>query len=174
MFVSNDAQHKVSLAILLHDELGFNYRKKICGLCNIKQLQLSNQRKINSKHRIQRKRLSWKSFINGINDKFFRKMFRIVEECFKQLCDDIIKYVGIKKFCSKDYLKQLEQGHVGSQRQRARYFALKKINGGMISGEAKVAISLRFLAGGSYLDLAPLYGISFSYSLCIFKNVVSN
>mmetsp|Transcript_121117 Transcript_121117/g.347969 ORF Transcript_121117/g.347969 Transcript_121117/m.347969 type:complete len:383 (-) Transcript_121117:127-1275(-) len=40
--------------------------------------------------------------------------------------------------------------------------------GGLVSGEVKVAISLRILAGGSYLDLSPLFHVSASHIYLIF------
>jgi hypothetical protein len=41
--------------------------------------------------------------------------------------------------------------------------------GGLISGEVKVAVSLRILAGGSYLDLAPLFDVSTGHIYSIFN-----
>ena len=43
-----------------------------------------------------------------------------------------------------------------------------------ISGEAKLAITLRLLAGGSYLDLSLLYETGPSYAYDIFHDVVEN
>ena len=40
--------------------------------------------------------------------------------------------------------------------------------GGLIPGEIKVALSLRLLAGGSYLDLMPLFDVSVSRIYVIF------
>ena len=45
--------------------------------------------------------------------------------------------------------------------------------GGFISGEIKLALTLRLLAGGSYLDLSLLLEIGFTYSYEIFHHVVS-
>lgn len=43
-----------------------------------------------------------------------------------------------------------------------------EIGGGLIPGEVKVAISLRLLAGGSYLDLMPLFHVSVPHIYVIF------
>ena len=45
--------------------------------------------------------------------------------------------------------------------------------GGFISGEIKLALTLRLLAGGSYLDLSLLLEVGFTYSYGIFHHVVS-
>lgn len=42
--------------------------------------------------------------------------------------------------------------------------------GGLIPGEVKVAISLRQLAGGLYLDLAPLFDVSMGHIYRIFDD----
>ena len=46
--------------------------------------------------------------------------------------------------------------------------------GGFISGEIKLALTLRMLAGGTYLDLSLLLEVGFSYSYAIFHHVVSH
>ena len=42
----------------------------------------------------------------------------------------------------------------------------KKATGGFISGEIKVAIALRMLAGGSYLDLRLIFKV---YSMSVIR-----
>ena len=49
-----------------------------------------------------------------------------------------------------------------------------KSTGGFISGEVKLALTLRLMAGGSYMDLALLYETGFTYSYEIFHDVLSN
>jgi hypothetical protein len=44
--------------------------------------------------------------------------------------------------------------------------------GGYICGEVKLAITLRMLAGGSYLDLGLIFGTGFSYPYAIFRQVI--
>ena len=46
--------------------------------------------------------------------------------------------------------------------------------GGFISGEIKVALTLRILAGGSYFDLALLFEAGQSYVYEIFHSVIKN
>ena len=46
--------------------------------------------------------------------------------------------------------------------------------GGFISGEVKLALTLRLLAGGTYMDLALLYEVGMTYAYEIFHDVVHN
>ena len=48
------------------------------------------------------------------------------------------------------------------------------MTGGLISGEIKMALTLRILAGGSYLDLSLLFEIGSSYAYQILHEVVKN
>ena len=46
--------------------------------------------------------------------------------------------------------------------------------GGFISGEIKVALTLRLVAGGLYLDLSLLFDTGFRYVYKIFQDVIEN
>ena len=46
--------------------------------------------------------------------------------------------------------------------------------GGIISGEVRLAITLRMLAGGSYLDLGIIFGTGSTHPYAIFRQVVMN
>ena len=46
--------------------------------------------------------------------------------------------------------------------------------GGHVPGEIKVAISIRILAGGSYLDLVPLFDVCVSRIYVIFDKVLDS
>ena len=46
--------------------------------------------------------------------------------------------------------------------------------GGFISGEVKLALTLRLLAGGTYMDLALLYKVGMAYAYKNFHDVVHN
>jgi hypothetical protein len=43
-------------------------------------------------------------------------------------------------------------------------YAHEASTGGFVSGEIKLALTLRLLAGGSYLDLSLLYEVGSSYA----------
>jgi hypothetical protein len=48
----------------------------------------------------------------------------------------------------------------------------KKVDPRSLNGEVKVALSIRLLAGGSYLDLVPLFGVSTSHLYTVFDDFV--
>ena len=72
--------------------------------------------------------------------------------CFNKLCRKIEKAVGAKAFKSESYIQELKlQG--SSTIESRMYHARLSTVGPDISGEWKVAVSLRILAGASYLDM---------------------
>jgi hypothetical protein len=86
------------------------------------------------------------------------------KESFSELCENICNTVSEENFrpesflCSGEYLPQL--------------VAANQYHGGFISGELKMAITIRMLAGASYLDL--IFGFSISQSTLYreFDNVI--
>jgi hypothetical protein len=99
-------------------------------------------------------RKTWSEFQDNLDDTTFRRMFRMSKESFERLCEKILNSIGVEHFrpesflSSGNYLPQLE--------------AANNYLGGFISGELKVAITIRMLAGASYLDL--IFGFSISRS----------
>ena len=71
----------------------------------------------------------------------------MTKKCFNHLCKKIEHAVGEKEFMSEEYI------HCPLSKKPRLFKAHKKIHGGHISGEVKLALTLRCLAGGSYLDL---------------------
>lgn len=65
-------------------------------------------------------------------------------QMFTLLCNMVEKKIGQSSFQSELFLKKFK-------------------NEKFVSGEIKMALSIRFLAGGSYLDLSPLFGVSISH-----------
>ncbi|KAL3795074.1 hypothetical protein ACHAW5_004675 [Stephanodiscus triporus] len=53
------------------------------------------------------------------------------------------------------------------------YFAHARSTGGVIVGEVKLASALRILGGGTYMDMALVFDMSFNHQHKIFKYVVS-
>ena len=47
-----------------------------------------------------------------------------------------------------------------------------QVTGGFVSGKVKLALTLRFMAGGSYLDLSMLYEVGHTYAYEIFHHVL--
>ena len=52
--------------------------------------------------------------------------------------------------------------------------AHEESTGGFISGKIKIALTLRLLAGGFYLDIALLFEMGFTYSYVVFHDVIGD
>lgn len=96
-------------------------------------------------------RSSWSEIYNVIPDKLFRRMFRMKKEWFNDVRDAIIDVVGESVFKSEHWLQE-------NARNIPTNEACNKW-GGIVSGELKLAVTIRMLAGGSYLDIILSYGI---------------
>ena len=107
-----------------------------------------------AKGRHKKQRIPWSSVCQRISDKEFRKMFRMTRECFAQLCSRIIISVGEKYFKSESYIDAFLRG------KDSMFDAHEKTSGGYISGETKLGITLRLLAGGDINDLGALFDIT--------------
>ena len=81
-------------------------------------------------------------------------------ECFRKLCERIESEVGEENFLSEQYMKEKIQN--AQSPKRHIYNAHCKTSGGYLSGEIKVAITLRLLAGASYLDVSQIFDVSYS------------
>ena len=85
-------------------------------------------------------RTSWEEFMDKISTGHFRRMFCMSQDAFDLLCKDVCKKIGEQVFLPAAEIKSSN-----SERTISRVY-----------GEVKVAITLRMMAGGSYLDLVPL------------------
>ena len=81
-----------------------------------------------------------------LNDRQFRRMFRMSRECFDMLCDKIKVSVGEKAFQSEAYISVSLSypGHIQN--------AQVAISGDFVSGKVKLAITIRLIAGGDSYD----------------------
>ena len=70
-----------------------------------------------------------------LNDQDFQRMFRVTREGFQTLCD------GVALGLSIDVVQA------------------RRSSGSHISITARVAATLRWLGGGSYLDICAIFGI---------------
>ena len=87
-------------------------------------------------------------------------------ECFSLLCQKIICGIGEKAFKSESYINAFLRG------KDQMFNAHERTSGGYISGETKVAISLRLLAGGDSYDLSVMFDISYKHCEKIFYDVL--
>jgi hypothetical protein len=99
-------------------------------------------------------RKTWNEYCESLDDTTFRRMFRMSKELFQRLCDKICNHVGEELFRPQSFLQ--------SGNYLLQLMAANDYHGGFISGELKLAITIRMLAGGSYLDL--MFGFSISRS----------
>ena len=144
--------------------------------CNDKQLLLiSEQRSRQARGRRDKERIQWSELQERISDIHFRRMFRMTRLCFDLLCQKIIAAVGESGFKSEAYIDAfLEGDSFIFDRSKQMHQAQKLTSGGYVSGEIKLAIALRLLAGGSSLDLAVIFDISESHCRQIFLHVTKN
>lgn len=153
----------------------------LLGLCALFQLHLLclkmkakqeslRRSEIARKRRARKNRTNWESFSSSVNDSHFRRMFRMPRDCFENLCNVIEGRVGERIFCSEKFIKkQLVDG----KGKLANIFrAHQKTSGGFVCGEVRLAITLRMLAGGSYLDISYVFGVSYNHAYKIFNHVL--
>ena len=144
----------------------------------MQRYRASSLRKKASRERRWRQRKRWEDFSTSLTDRQFRRYFRMPRECFDLLCKKIRANVGEDKFKSEEYLEDLTNSLAPAPDSiatcRLRRLAKAHLNhtGGWISGEVKLAITLRMLAGGSYLDLGLIFGTGSTYPYTIFNNVI--
>lgn len=139
----------------------------------LKRKKLSRMRKDAVLNRTLRQRKSWSKFESKLTDRQFRRYFRMPRECFEYLCERIKENVGEHEFKSEQYLKDYKNGDAGNKLKFANILhAHEATTGGFICGEIKLALTLRLLAGGSYLDLALLFETGFTYAIDIFHDVI--
>ena len=137
----------------------------------LKKLRLSNARSNSSKNRVFRQRRRWDEFKKKLTKRQFRRYFRMELECFDELANKIETTVGEDNFKSEAYLDKMRKDKTLSKKSSLDY-CHRKSTGGFIPGELKLALTLRLLAGGSYMDLALLFETSFSTSYEIFHFVI--
>ena len=78
------------------------------------------------------------------------------KDCFHHLCKRIEENVGRSTFKSEEYLQELCLGNIEETKQSKTNNARVQSIRGFVSGEMKLALTLRLLAGGTYMDLALL------------------
>ena len=94
-------------------------------------------------------------------------------KCFDLLCEKIVNAVGEEKLMSEEFLDSLETSHP-HKKLKDMHHAHKHSTGGFASGEIRLAITLRLMAGASYLDLGLLHICGYSSTHRIFHHVAEN
>ena len=139
-----------------------------------KEIDASLHRSHSALHRRKIKRTTWEEFNTKVTDVHFRRMFRMTRDCFSMLCNRIIVHVGESNFKSEAYLDAYLRDNSYNDTFTRMHHAHLSTSGGYISGEVKLAIAIRMLAGGSALDLAVIFDVSVSHCKSIFIDVLHN
>ena len=143
----------------------------------LRKRRVSIIRKRSCSMRRWRQRKSWEEFSASLTERQFRRYFRMSRDSFDLLCNEIKRNVGEGAFKSEEYLYELQStlrppDSVAEARMRTLVQAHSVYTGGIICGEVKLAITLRMLAGGSYLDLGIIFGTGYNYPYAIFRHVI--
>jgi hypothetical protein len=121
------------------------------------QAHIKEQRRLCKSLPVEKTRPTWTGLCNRVSDTHFRRQFRMNRNTFTKLCIAISTTVGENTF-------RPEQTFLSTSNAASLFN-----RGGLIPGEIKTAISIRILAGGSYLDLMPLFDVSVASIYTIFN-----
>ena len=132
----------------------------------LQELKMFEMRGKEAKARRKKKRILWSSVCQRISDKQFRIMFRMTRECFALLCSRVIISIGEKNFKSESCIDAFLKG------KDSMFDAHEKTSGGYISGETKVGITLRLLAGGDINALGVLFDITPNHCTVLILDVL--
>ena len=138
------------------------------------EIEKTIKRSISAQNRTPNKyRLDWSEYNGRISERMFYRMYRMKRPCFNMLCDKIERAIGKERFKSEKYINELRMLGYSTPRSRM-YHCNLHTSGEYIQGELKVAITLRYLAGASYLDLFMAYHIQANYVHTIIEDVKKN
>lgn len=149
----------VLIVIILQKTLEVIHETNTLHMQSIASINKTIERRCYNK-RTSLPRSNWSEIIKILPDNIFRRMFRMKKEWFNDVRDEIIDTVGERAFKSEYWLSY-------NSRLIPTYEACNKW-GGVVSGEIKLAITIRMLAGASYLDLILSYGLKSSTIYKIF------
>ncbi len=117
------------------DKLRLHLRQFMMKMKYIRWLKSTQRRGFSKAKNIRRNREYGLQYMREMSDQDFQRMFRVTREGFQQLCD------GIALRLSIDILQA------------------RRSSGSHISITTRLAVTLRWLGGGSYLDICALFGI---------------
>lgn len=106
----------------------------------------------------------WSEVTDDLSDDEFRRIFRMPRGVFQEVCDKVKDRVGERQFKSESYIKELEDAGY-------KPALMAKAKGGLLSGETKIGVTLRFLAGSSYLDNRLSFKVKFSTHYHLYRDV---
>ena len=144
--------HEFILLLLLLQFVAAQQENAIGDLESLLASHIREQRRLNRSLPADKVRVTWSAFVDRITTVHFRRMFRMPIEAFNDLCQKLTAEIGEEEFRSEKYLAEASNGEPST----------------FISGEVKVGVCIRMLAGGSYLDLVPLFDVCKSYLYTVF------
>ena len=107
-------------------------------------------------HRNCRTRIVWTEEEAEHSSRMFYRLFRMKKSSFRRLCHRIESAVGETNFRSQQHLEAMadvDSGDLGSSQAGRMYRNSRNFSGDYVSGEWKVGLALRYLAGATCLDL---------------------
>jgi hypothetical protein len=120
-------------------------------------LHVQQQRRLNRCLPMRQLRPTWEVFSTRLSDKVFRKMFRMPPLSFQHLCSHVEASVG--KFTFRSEITFFQDSRNQEFLNSVPAKGMQHV-GGMLVGELKLAILLRLLAGGCYLDMVRMFFVS--------------
>ena len=129
-------------------------------------ITLCERRSQDAKTRRKKKRVTWEYICERMGDYQFRRMFRMSKDCFSSLSNTIKLKIGESKFKSQEFIDAFLIG------KNSMYDANSLTTAGYVSGEIKLAITIRLLAGGDSYDLAVIFDIYPTHIHKIFEEVI--
>jgi hypothetical protein len=155
--MEEDDQEDALLLLFVLSALQLDVDDSIIHLDSLLVRHIREQHRLNRALPMDKTRTTWSAFSDSLSDNHFRRMFRMTRSMFGKLCYLILMRIGKEAFRCEAFL--VEKSSDGSSPY--------------IAGEIKVAISIRMLAGGSYLDLGPLFKVSVSHLYNIFDQFLN-
>jgi hypothetical protein len=158
---------EIQLLLFILQVLQWQMEDLVEGMETILMIHIREQQRLNRALPQEKQRPNWEVFSSKITALHFRRMFRMTLDAFTILCKRICTKVGEERFRSEAFIAE--------QEQRLEQQRLEDVERKIppIAGEIKVAISIRMLAGGSYLDLVPLFDVSKSHLYNIFDTFIA-
>jgi AcrR family transcriptional regulator len=123
---------------ILMDDDDDDFFEALLSVILLEELDMEELRENRERPR-NRRRSTWATYSGCFSDRIFRRMFRMSRNSFDELCRLIETCVGEEVFKSESYL---------ANRAGTATDAARNAVGGFLSGEMKVAMTIRLLAGG--------------------------
>ena len=117
------------------------------------------RRRVRAKRFLRWNRVKFHEFSVMLAEVTFRGVFRMSKHSFHKLCIRVSNEIGENNFLPQALLDNIDRVYSIPYRLKNLMIGRACDFGGDISGEIKLAICIRILAGGSYWDIAPCWGV---------------